>query len=45
MSTPKLTIDKALEAFLADQKSRLSARTFDRYETSIHLFKSYLEGY
>ena len=45
MATPKLTIAQVLDAFLAEQKARLSAKTWSRYESSISLFKAYLESY
>lgn len=47
MSSPKpsKTIAQVLEEFLADQKARLSPKTYSRYADIIHLFKSYLESY
>ncbi len=45
MTTGNRTISQILNEFLADQKSRLSARTFHKYETIIDLFKKYLESY
>src|SRR3954462_2457828 len=47
MSTPKRgkTINQLFEEFLADQEARLSPKTFDKYETIIRLYRSYLESY
>src|SRR4051794_39275326 len=47
MSTPRpdRTIDRLFEEFLADQEARLSPKTFDKYETIIRLYRSYLESY
>ncbi len=47
MNTPKpdKTIDQLFEGFLADQEARLSPKTFDKYEGTIHLYRSYLERY
>jgi hypothetical protein len=47
MSKPKpdKTIAQLFEEFLADQKARLSQKTYSRYEGSIHLYRSYLESY
>jgi hypothetical protein len=42
---PDKTIARLFEAFLADQKARLSPKTYDKYEGIIHLFRSYLERY
>lgn len=42
---PDKTIEKILDEFLADQEARLSAKTYSRYEDSIHLYRSYLESY
>ena len=42
---PTRTIDQVFEGFLADQKARLSDRTFRQYETIIDLYGSYLESY
>ena len=39
------TIDQAFEEFLADQRARLSPKTYSRYEDVIDLFRSCLEGY
>lgn len=39
------TITQVFNEFLADQKTRLSPRTFSNYESVIDLFKHYLEGY
>jgi hypothetical protein len=43
--TPSTTIDDALEAFLADQRQRLSARTMRSYEDVIGLLRDCLNGY
>ncbi len=47
MSKPKpdKTIAKLFEEFLAEQKARLSPKTYSRYEGIIHLYRSYLESY
>jgi hypothetical protein len=42
---PEKTIAQVFEEFLADQKSRISHKTFLKYKTIISLYKSYLEGY
>jgi hypothetical protein len=39
------TVAQALNEFLAEQKERLSERTYQRYEGVVSLFKSYLESY
>jgi hypothetical protein len=39
------TIAQVFEAFLADQKARISHKTYLKYESIISLYKSYLEGY
>jgi hypothetical protein len=44
MKTSK-TIDQLFEEFLADQKARLSPKTYARYEQIIFLYRSYLERY
>jgi hypothetical protein len=43
--TPNTTIDDALEAFLADQRERLSPRTMRNYEDVISLLRHCLNGY
>jgi hypothetical protein len=43
--TPNTTIDDALEAFLADQRERLSPRTLRNYEDVINLLRHCLNGY
>ena len=43
--TPTTTIDQALEAFLADQRERLSTRTLRNYEDVIDLLRHCLNGY
>jgi hypothetical protein len=43
--TPTATIDEVLEAFLADQRERLSARTLRNYENVIDLLRLCLNGY
>jgi hypothetical protein len=42
---PNTTIDDALEAFLADQRERLSPRTMCNYEDVINLLRHCLNGY
>jgi hypothetical protein len=42
---PTTTIDEVLEAFLADQRERLSARTLRNYEDVIGLLRLCLNGY
>jgi hypothetical protein len=39
------TIDEVLDEFLAEQRARWSRSTSARYETVIHLLKSYCESY
>jgi hypothetical protein len=39
------TIDEALDAFLAEQRERLSARTLRNYEDVVSLLRSSLNGY
>jgi hypothetical protein len=38
-------IDKVLDAFLEEQRGRISAKTFSDYENVIQLLRSYLNGY
>lgn len=47
MGTPKpdKTIDQLFAEFLADQKARLSPKTYSRYDWIIELYGSYLERY
>jgi hypothetical protein len=42
---PAFTIDRALEAFLEDSRSRLSARTARTYESVIELLRACLNSY
>jgi hypothetical protein len=42
---PTKTISDVFEEFLADQKDRMSHRTFLKYHSIIGLYKSYLESY
>ena len=42
---PATTISDIFEEFLADQKDRISHKTFLKYQSIIGLYKSYLEGY
>ena len=44
-SSTHATIDTALAEFLADQRGRLSERTFRRYEEVVHLLRHSLDGY
>ncbi|GMU79632.1 MAG: hypothetical protein AMXMBFR46_24220 [Acidimicrobiia bacterium] len=39
------TIDEALDAFLAEQKARLAARTFRNYVDVIEMFRACMNGY
>ena len=39
------TIDQVFDEFLADQRARLSPKTYSRYEDIIALFRSCMEGY
>src|SRR5713226_3057199 len=39
------TIAQVFEEFLADQKGRISAKTFSKYQSIIQLYGSYLESY
>jgi hypothetical protein len=41
----KVTIDQALDAFLADQRRRLSARTMRNYDDVVDLLRHCLNGY
>src|SRR5262249_30488893 len=45
MAKPPKTIDEVLDEFLAEQRPRLAARTFRKYQTAVELLKSYLESY
>ena len=42
---PTKTIAQVFEEFLADQKDRISHKTFSKYQSIISLYKSYLESY
>jgi hypothetical protein len=42
---PDVTIEQVLKEFLADQKARLSPRTYSKYVDIISLFKSCCESY
>jgi hypothetical protein len=42
---PTKTISQVFEEFLADQKARVSHRTFLKYQSIISLYESYLEHY
>jgi hypothetical protein len=42
---PAATISRAFDEFLGDQKSRISPKTFSKYQSIIGLYKSYLESY
>ena len=42
---PAKTISDIFEEFLADQKDRISHKTFSKYQSIIELYKSYLESY
>jgi hypothetical protein len=39
------TISQVFEEFLADQKARISPKTFLKYQSIISLYQSYLESY
>jgi len=39
------TISQVFEEFLADQKTRISPKTFLKYQSIISLYQSYLERY
>ncbi|MSQ94783.1 MAG: hypothetical protein EXR98_09540 [Gemmataceae bacterium] len=42
---PTKTISQVFDEFLADQKPRISAKTFSKYQSIIQLYGSYLESY
>jgi hypothetical protein len=42
---PAKTLADIFEEFLADQKDRISHKTFLKYQSILSLYKSYLEGY
>src|SRR5712692_7422174 len=42
---PAKTISAIFEEFLADQKTRISHKTYLKYQSIIDLYKSYLESY
>ena len=43
--SPKKTIDRVFEEFLAEQQARLSPKTLRKYDDILDLFRSCLEGY
>jgi hypothetical protein len=45
MKTTEKTISQLFDEFLADQKDRISHKTFLKYRSIIGLYKSYLESY
>jgi hypothetical protein len=42
---PAKTLSQVFEEFLADQKARISHKTYLKYQSIIDWYKSYLEGY
>jgi len=44
-STNHVTIDEALDRFLADQRERTSDKTFRRYQDVVQLLRHSLDGY
>ena len=44
-TTAEKTISQVFEEFLADQKARISHKTYLKYQSIISLYKSYLESY
>ena len=44
-SKPAKTLAQVFDEFLADQKDRLSHKTYLKYSDIIDLYRSYLEGY
>jgi hypothetical protein len=44
-STNHVTIDETLDRFLADQRERLSEKTFRRYQDVVQLLRHSLDGY
>ncbi|HXV59677.1 MAG TPA: hypothetical protein VEK15_03200, partial [Vicinamibacteria bacterium] len=38
-------IEEVLEAFVNDQRTRISAKTFSRYERVVELLRHHLDGY
>ena len=42
---PSKAISQVFEEFLADQKDRISPKTFSKYQSIIQLYESYLESY
>jgi hypothetical protein len=42
---PARTLSEVFKEFLADQKARISHKTFLKYQNIIDLYQSYLEGY
>src|SRR5437762_4218781 len=45
MKTTEKTIAQVFEEFVAEQKPRISHKTFLKYQSIISLYKSYLESY
>ncbi len=45
MKTSEKTIAQVFEEFLADQKTRISPKTLQKYENIISLYRHYLESY
>src|SRR5579864_1121537 len=45
LKTTAKTLLQVFEEFLADQKPRISHKTFLKYQSIIGLYKSYLESY
>lgn len=44
ISTNHVTIDEALDRFLADQRERLSDKTLRRYQDVVQLLRHSLDG-
>ena len=44
-TSPTKTISQVFEEFLKDQRGRIRARTFSKYQNIIELYESYLERY
>ena len=45
VAPPDMTIDAVLPQFLAEQRERLSPRTFRKYEEVVELLRHCLDGY
>jgi hypothetical protein len=45
MTTIRKTVNQVLDEFLAEQQARWSPATYRKYETIVHLLKSYCESY